>query len=240
MTNTKTSFLGKTLLIGSGAIGTELRKTEGTRLPFVELFNLEKPESVKAIHKAYKEAGSNVLVTNTFAANGILLSDVNAESLCRKINETGVDIAREVAQDDCMVWASIGPLSLGLKHDDYSDQQLLDAYSEQCNAVIKADAILLETFVHIREAQAALRAATATGLLVIFQMGNTGRGSPGWTKMNTLLSVAIETNVSAVGTNCRHPDEIVEVVEYLVGRTSLPLTASPNAGNPHRERICRV
>ncbi len=232
MTNTKTSFLGKALRIGSGAMGTELRKTETTRLPFVELFNLEKPESVKTIHKAYKDAGSNILVTNTFAANAITLSEANAESICNKINQTGVDLAREVAGDDCMVWASIGPLSLGLRHDDFSDQQLLDTYAEQCHSVMGADAIILETFVNLREARAALKAATSTDLPVIFQVGNTGRGSTGRMKMDAMLSSAEEAKVSAVGTNCRHPDEIVEVIRYVSKRTSLPLTASPNAGNP--------
>ncbi|MBN2030280.1 bifunctional homocysteine S-methyltransferase/methylenetetrahydrofolate reductase [bacterium] len=233
MIRTKTLFPAETILIGSGAMGTELRKMETTRLPFVELFNLEKPESVKAIHKAYKNAGSNILVTNTFAANAITLSEANAESICEKINKTGVDLAREVAGDDCLVWASVGPLSLGLKHDDYTDQQLLDTYAEQCHSVTEADAIVLETFVNLREARAALKAATSAGLPVVFQMGNTGRGSTGRTKMDALLSAAEEAKVSAFGTNCRHPDEIVEVIRYVSKRTSLPLTSSPNAGNPN-------
>ncbi len=232
MTYTRISFPGNTVLIGSGAMGTELRKTEGAQLPFVELFNLEKPEAVKAIHKAYKDAGSNILVTNTFAANTVTLSEANAESICKKINRIGVDLAREVAGDDCMVWASVGPLSLGLRHDDYSDQQLLDIYEEQCCSVTKADAIVLETFVNFREARAALKAAVSTGLPVIFQMGNTGRGSAGRMKIDAMLSAAEEVQVSALGTNCRHPDEIVEVIRYVSGRTGLPLTASPNAGNP--------
>ena len=228
--------LGSTVLIGSGAIGTMLRAAHDAETPLVETRNLQAPETVRALHRAYRAAGSRVLVTNTFAANPVLLAEAGVEAESRAVNEAGVAAAREAAEGQCLVWASVGPLSLGLRLDDFSHEQLLRAYSEQCEALRGADAILLETFVEPREAAAALDAACATGLPVIFQVGNTGRGASGWRRIDALLALASKAGARAIGANCRHPDEIVEVVRYLAARTPLPITAAPNAGTPSIDR----
>ena len=228
--------LGKTILIGSGAVGTVLRRGQELSGGPVELLNLRRPEAVLALHEAYREAGSQILVTNTFAANGFLLEESGTASLCREINEAGVFLARQAAGEGCLVWASVGPLSLGLRHEDYPEAELAAIYGSQCAALAGADAIVLETFVDPREARAALKAAVATGLPVIFQVGHTGRGRNRWTTIDLLLAEAEAAGSAAVGVNCQHPDDIVDVASYLLARTSLPVTASANAGNPSIER----
>ena len=107
---------------------------------------------------------------------------------------------------------------------------------QQCDALVGADALVLETFVDPREARAALKAATATGLPVIFQVGHTGRGRNRWTTIDVLLAEAEAAGAAAVGANCQHPDDIADVAAYLLSRTRLPVTASANAGNPSIER----
>ena len=228
--------LGGSILIGSGAVGTVLRRGQALSGEPVEQMNLRRPEAVLALHRAYREAGSRIILTNTFAANSLLLTENGAESLCHKINEAGVALAREAAGDECLVWASVGPLSLGLRHEDFPEEQLHEIYAGQCAALAGADALVLETFIDPREARAALKAAAATGLPVIFQVGHTGRGQNRWTTIDVLLAEAEAAGAVAVGTNCQHPDDIVEVASCLLAKTRLPVTASPNAGNPRIER----
>jgi methionine synthase / methylenetetrahydrofolate reductase(NADPH) len=228
--------LGSQILVGSGAVGTVLRRGQEIAGEPVELLNLRRPDAVLALHRAYREAGSQLLVTNTFAANRLLLEESGTASQCRMINEAGVSLARQAAGDACLVWASVGPLSLGFRQEDYPESHLASIYAEQCAALSGADAIVLETFVDPREARAALKAAAATGLPVVFQVGHTGRGRNRWTTIDVLLAEAVAAGTAAVGANCQHPDDIVDVAAYLLSRTRLPVTASANAGNPSIER----
>ncbi len=105
--------LGQTVLIGSGAVGTCLRRRGGATDEPVELLNLRQPEVVKELHVAYREAGSQILVANTFAAHPVALEDAGVSDLCGEVNRAGVALAREAADGACMVWASVGPLRLG-------------------------------------------------------------------------------------------------------------------------------
>jgi methionine synthase I (cobalamin-dependent)/5,10-methylenetetrahydrofolate reductase len=236
MTNAIADALGRNVLIGSGAIGTCLRKAGGRSDEPVELLNLREPALVRSLHTAYRDAGSQILVTNTFAAQALALEEAGAGELCDDVNRAGVALAREAGGGECLVWASIGPLGLGLRLEDYPDEALEEIYRKQCLALIEADALLLETFVEPREAKAALAAAAVTGRPVIFQIGNTGGGGQRWERIDRLLDEARRANVAAVGTNCRHPNEIVRVAAYLAAHTDWPVTASANAGHPQIER----
>jgi methionine synthase I (cobalamin-dependent)/5,10-methylenetetrahydrofolate reductase len=228
--------LGRRLLVGSGAVGTVLRRGQDLGGAPVELLNLRRPEAVLELHRAYREAGSEILVTNTFAANRLSLEEAGSASLCEVINAQGVALARQAAGDACRVWASVGPLSLGLRYEDFSEAHIEAIYAEQCRFLGGADALVLETFADPREARIALAAARATGLPLIFQVGQTGRGQNRWTTIDLLLAAAEQAGAAAVGANCQHPDEILAVAAYLVARTCLPVTAAPNAGNPAIER----
>lgn len=236
MTNSIMHELGIHVLVGSGAIGTCLRQTNSKGDEPVELLNLRQPATVKSLHNAYRSAGSRILVTNTFAANTLVFSDAGVPELCKETNRAGVDLARDAGGSQCLVWGSIGPLGLGLRLDDYSADALRDIYLPQCEALDKADALLLETFSDVREARAALQAAAATGLPVIFQIGNIGGGARRWNRVDQLLEEAGRAGVVAVGTNCHHPEEILRVASYIGAHTDLPITASPNAGHPRIER----
>ncbi|MCE5263364.1 MAG: homocysteine S-methyltransferase family protein [Deltaproteobacteria bacterium] len=228
--------LGSRILVGSGAMGTVLRQGQELSGEPVELLNLRRPEAVLDLHRAYRAAGSQILVTNTFAANPLTLAECGVDALCGEINAAGVALARQAAGDACLVWASVGPLSLGLRHEDFPDDQLDEIYASQCASLVGADAIVLETFTDPRESRAALKAAAATGLPFAFQVGHTGRGRNRWTTIDLLLAQAESAGAAAVGANCQHPDDIVDVAAYLLSKTRLPVTASPNAGNPAIER----
>lgn len=228
--------LGKTVLIGSGAMGTSLHRTGGADNEPVELKNIRQPDIVRNLHAAYRDAGSRILVTNTFAANIIVFGDNHIEDLCDETNRKAVSLARDTGGVQCLVWASVGPLGLGLRLEDYADDALLNIYRRQCRELSAADALLLETFVDLREARAALRAASETGLPVIFQIGNIGGGARRWDRIDELLNEAHRRGVAAVGANCSHPDDIMRIAAYIGAHTPLPVTVSPNAGHPRIER----
>ncbi len=232
----KLSFPVDRLLIGSGAIGTSLRETGIAASEPVELLNLRQPEAVRRLHEAYRAAGAQILVTNTFAANRLALEDAGVTENVEEINRRGVAIARRAAGDECAVWASVGPLGLGLRLEDFPDTALREIYMEQCTALREADALLLETFSSLREARAALRAACGTGLPVVFQMGRLGSGAVIRARAEELLAEAESTRVAAIGVNCLHPEEAVRLMAFLATRTNLPLTVAPNAGQPRIER----
>jgi len=229
-------MLGRTVLIGSGAIGTSLRQAGGQSDEPVELLNLRQPEVVRNLHAAYRAAGSQILVTNTFAANRMLFADNGVADLWLDVNRRAVELAREAGGSQCLIWASVGPLGLGLRLEDYTDDALGDIYRSQCSELRGADAILLETFVDVREARAALGAASATGRPVIFQIGNIGGGARRWDRVDQLLAEAHRAGVAAVGANCSFPDDILRLVSYILAHTSLPVTVAPNAGHPRIER----
>jgi len=229
--------LGKSALVGSGAVGTCLRRTgdSPSGMP-VEALNLRNPGAVVSLHESYVEAGANILVTNTFAANRPSLEDAGLADSLAHINREGVRLAREAGGQDVLVWASVGPLSLGLGLADFSDGALRAMFREQCEALSGADAILLETFVDLREAAAALDAAGATGLPVVFQIGNVGGGRDRLQRLGELADLAAASGVAAVGSNCQQAGDIIETAAFLLGRTSLPVTAAPNAGHATVER----
>ena len=221
---------GQQTLIGSGALGTWLREQTHTGLPSVELLNLSEPEAVQAAYAAYRAAGADVIVTNTFAANPITFGEFNRSQSCEGVNRAGVAMAREVA-DGAAVWCSVGPPQLGLRIDDYSDEALKDSYSEQISYLEDGDALILETFRDVREARAALAAASESDLPVIFHIA-----SASWGRTRELVGVALNAGVDAIGTNCSDPVRIVQVVEFLASASDLPVTAFPNAGNPRLDR----
>ncbi|MEI6972222.1 MAG: homocysteine S-methyltransferase family protein, partial [bacterium] len=111
--------LGRTVLAGSGALGTSLRRAADTAGGPVEILNLRQPAAVRSLHNAYRDAGSQILITNTFGANRLALGDAGLGEQVAAVNEAGVRLAREAAGDAAMVWASAGPLGLGLRFDDF-------------------------------------------------------------------------------------------------------------------------
>ncbi len=221
------------LRVGSGAVGSCLRTGAGPEP--VELWNLRQPDRVRALHAAYLAAGSQILVTNTFAAQRPALEMADCADRVGDINRAGVALAREAAQDRAWVWASVGALGLGLALDDFSDADLMEVYREQCGALCAADALLLETFADVREARAALAAASEVGRPIIFQLGPMAAGAGRWERAAELVRLA-EPRAVALGCNCRNPTEVAEVIRFLAGLTRLPLTAAPNAGQPRIER----
>src|SRR5690349_8708340 len=100
------------VLVGDGAMGTELY---ARGIPFSHSFeglNLTSPQTVKDVHLSYVRAGAEVMQTNTFGANRLRLEKFDLAAKVREINLAGARLAREVAGDDLYVAGSVGPLGV--------------------------------------------------------------------------------------------------------------------------------
>jgi 5-methyltetrahydrofolate--homocysteine methyltransferase len=226
------------LVISDGALGTMLhaKGLPGGVMP--EAWNLENPEAVRQVHRAYVEAGAQSITANTFGGNRFRLRDGGLADRLVEVNQRGIALAREVVGDGAWVAASIGPT--GHLMDPLGDLTVADAealYGEQITAVAEAgaDLILLETHHDIEEICCAIRMAKAhTNLPVFCSFAFNAKGR---TMMGLRPDAAArrvrEEGGDAVGANCGDgPAAILAALEKMRDATDLPLIAQSNAGIP--------
>lgn len=229
-------------LITDGAWGTQLQAMGLAPGEAPDLWNLSHPDHVAAVARAYVEAGSEIVLTNTFRANGVTLKEAGRAGSLEEINRRGVEISREAAKDKARVAASIGPTGKMLLAGDITPEEARAAFTAQAKALAAAqpDALLCETFSELEEAEIALAAALETGLPVIvsfaFDTGkNKDRTMTGLTPEKAAAAMAA-AGADAIGANCGAG---IEFFPALAGRLKaacgLPVWIKANAGLPRME-----
>jgi methionine synthase I (cobalamin-dependent) len=194
---------------------------------------------VEEVARAYVDAGSQVILTNTFRANRIALARYPGGDEIAAINRAGVEISRRAAAGRARVFASIGPSGKLLMTREVDEEGLRIAFAEQARAQAEAgaDAIVIETMADLTEAGLALEAAKATGLPVVACMVF----DSGKNKDRTMMGVAPEQaaaeltrlGADAVGANCGIGiEDYIPVCASLAAATELPVWIKPNAGLP--------
>ena len=233
MTSTQSKlreWLAGGLLISDGAWGTELQARGLPPGAAPDAWNLSNPAAVESVARAYADAGSQVILTNTFRANAIAMQgDLDA------INRAGVEISKRAAAGRALVFASIGPTGQMMLYG----QQVTDAFAAQAAslAAAGADALLIETMSDLAEARLAVAAAKPAGLPVIvsfaFDSGkNKDRTMMGATPEDVAAAMA-EAGADAVGANCGVGIEFAAAVcARFREACDLPLWIKPNAGLP--------
>ena len=225
-------------IIGDGAFGTQLQARGLPAGMMPEVWNEKRPAAVQEVHRAYVEAGADLITANTFGSNRVRLGEVGLAECSAELTRRGARLAREVAGDDVWVAGSVGPT--GQLMDPYgplSVPQAEELFAEQALALAEggADFILIETHHDIEEACCALRAARQhTGLPVFCTFAFDARGR---TMMGLRAGEAArrieEAGGDAVGANCgQGPAAILAALEGMAGATNLPLIAQANAGIP--------
>jgi len=224
-------------LIADGAWGTELQRRGLPPGTAPDFWNLTHPELVEEVARAYVEAGSQVILTNTFRANSIAL-----EGDCEAINRAGVAISKRVAGGRALVFASIGPAGKLLMAGEISPNKMQAAFAEQAFVLREAgaDALLVETMSDIEEARLAVAAAKSTGLPVIVSFTfDTGRNKDRTLTGATPEAVAaamLDAGADAVGANCGvGVEQAVALCRRFRAACDLPLWIKPNAGLPKME-----
>ena len=199
-------WLTNGLLITDGAWGTELQARGLPPGTMPDTWNLTHPERVESVARAYVEAGSQVILTNTFRANAIAMQGC-IEADLDAINRAGVALSRQAA-GEALVFASIGPTGKMLLSGEIDSEQVTAAFAAQARslATAGADALLVETMSDIEEARLAVDAARRTGLPVIVSFAfDTGKNKDRTMMGATPEAVAeamVEAGADAVGANC--------------------------------------
>jgi len=227
------------ILIFDGAMGTQLAARAQVTGPIA---NLEYPDVVKAVHTDYKNAGADIILTNTLTANRIALEHAGLDDKLEEINARAVQICREAAGDDCYVCGDMSSTGKFMEPlGDYTEQQFYDNAAEQAEILAKngADLIIIETMTDVRETAIAARAAKAiTGLPIIASISFDPAGGGYRTMMGDTVEKAVkeltEAGADVIGSNCGtlDPIEMSELISQMRALTSGILAAEPNAGKP--------
>ena len=230
----------RTVLVGDGGMGSMLLAAGLAPGESPERWNLERPDAIAAVIQAYREAGAEVLETNTFGGTALRLEAHGLADQCFEINRAAAETARQVAGDDALVLGSMGPTGALLQPlGPLSTDDAYAAFLQQAEALAEggADALCVETMTDITEAGLAVKAAATTNLPVLATMtfDETPRGF--FTMMGITPQRAAdeleEAGAIAIGTNCgTGPEPLVEVVRQLRASSQLPILVQPNAGLP--------
>ncbi len=222
-----------------GAWGTQLQARGLPVGACPDLWNLRHPNRVAEVARAYVDAGSQIILTNTFGANGYVLARHGAENQVREINREGARISREAAAGSASVFGSVGPTGKMLAMGEATPDEMLAAFRLQVQGLAEGgvDAIVVETMSDLEEAELAVQAAQEAGLPVAASM-TYGAGREGdRTMMGHTPEEAAQRLAAAgaqvIGANCGFgPEQMLPVCRRLAAATSLPLWMKPNAGLP--------
>lgn len=227
------------LLIADGATGTMLMAAGLPAGAAPELWNVERPEQIIALHRAYLEAGSQIILTNTFGGSRIKLEKFGLGERTRELNLAAVDLARQASQGSAYVAGDIGPTGELMRPlGPLSYEAALQAFSEQAAALAEGgvDLIWIETMTDLNEAKAAVTAARQAADLPVFCSLSFGR------KARTMMGVSARQaaqelwplGLSAIGANCGEGLEMIPEVLRQMREVlpDAPLIAKPNAGLP--------
>ena len=196
------------------------------------------PDLVREVHAAYVDAGAEAVETNTFGANPVKLSAYGLEARTEEINRAAALLAVQATRDRAGVLGAVGPL--GIRIEPWGPTAREDAealFGRQIDGLLEGgvQGFVLETFADPDELHCALRAVRARSDLPVFAqmtVGNDGRTAYGSTP-DQIVDALTEWGADVIGLNCSvGPAVMLDAIERMAERATLPLSAQPNAGIP--------
>ncbi len=243
------------VVVFDGAMGTSIHAFD---LPLSDYRGLEncsevlietRPDVIEKIHRSFLEAGCDVVETNTFGANKVVLAEFDLQARTYDLNHRAAQIARaackatQTPRNPKFVAGSVGPGTklISLRQIDYDT--LLDSYYEQCRGLIDggSDVLLIETCQDILQTKTAIEAARRAmekcgrrvPLMCQVTMETTGTMLMGTDMAAAVVAIEAYPEVDVIGLNCATgPQEMSSHVRYLGKSCSRLLSVLPNAGLP--------
>ena len=223
-----------------GAVGTTLwgiAEAHGVEKVPVWRYNVEHPEFVEELTKKYLDAGSEIILANTFGANGPAVKHSSGYTVAEVIT-AGVKAAKKVVDGTgvklCM---SIGPLTQILEpYGDLEEDECAAIYREMLEAGMGAgcDMIAVQTFMDLEMMRIAATEAKKYGVPVFCSMSfeKNGRTMFG-NSVQDMIDTLVPLGINAIGLNCSlGPDLALPIIKEFAEKTDLPLLFKPNAGKP--------
>ena len=253
--------LDQRVLLFDGAMGTNLDRQHltvddfgGERMAGCnDYLVISKPQAVEIVHRAFLEAGADVIETDSFRSNRITLTEFGIGDRVLEINRAAAALARRVADEFStpdkprFAAGSMGPSGKLISTEDpqMSDitfDELADVFREQAVGLIEGgvDLLLIETSQDILEVKAIIQGIKAafkeTGQVLPIQaqvtLDTTGRMLLG-TDISAARAILEEMGIDVIGLNCSTgPDYMREPIRYLTENSDLPVSCIPNAGMP--------
>jgi 5-methyltetrahydrofolate--homocysteine methyltransferase len=230
------------IILADGAMGTMLFAAGLVSGQSPELWNVEYPDRVQAIHRGYVEAGTQLILTNSFGGNRFRLVQHGLEARLHELNRAAAENARQVADSArqlVLVGGSIGPTSRMLEpFGDLSIEEAIQAFTEQAKALQEGgiDYFQVETMSDLKEAEAAIhgiRHVSDLPIIATMSFDTKGRTMMG-VKPADASRRLIELGATVIGANCgTGPDEMIRSIEQMAAATpEAVLLAKSNAGVP--------
>jgi 5-methyltetrahydrofolate--homocysteine methyltransferase len=230
-------------VLADGAMGTMLFAAGLQFGDPPEVWNVSQPDVVRRIHRGYLEAGSRIVLTNTFGGNRLRLSLHGNERLVTKLNQMAAILLRaevDAAGGGALVAGDIGPTgSIMVPIGTLEFDEAVDVFAEQAKALVAGgvDLIWIETMSDLEEIHAAIqgvrRVAPEIPLITTMTFDTRGHTMMGVSPERAVRALA-EWGADAIGGNCGNgPDELIPVVARM--REAAPdvvLVAKSNAGMP--------
>jgi 5-methyltetrahydrofolate--homocysteine methyltransferase len=227
------------ILIADGATGTMLQAAGLPAGMPGEAWVLERPEEIMALHRAYLEVGSELILTSTFGGTRARLKAAGLDAQVTAVNSRAAELAREAAGDDVYVGGDIGPTGEMMPPlGPLTYEAAVEMFAEQAGALAVGgvDCIYIETMSDLNEAKAAVdgaRRACELPVFCTFSFDTHGRTGMGVSPAQAAQAVA-QIGALAVGANCGHaPEEVVDFLPQMhEAAPDAYLIAKPNAGVP--------
>ena len=229
------------VLVSDGATGTNHQQNGLPPGSPPDEWVLDEPSKVETLHRAFVNAGSDIILTCTFNGTRFRLRESKYPDRVREINVQAAKLARNAAHDrqGVLVAGSMGPTGKLLEPlGELTHTECAAAYAEQAAALTEGgvDFLLLETFFALDEARAAIegvKRASGLPLVVSFSYDQGTRTMMG-TRPAQVVEAIAPLGVVAIGANCgKAPESMLEIVEeYAAQNSGVPIWCKPNAGLP--------
>jgi 5-methyltetrahydrofolate--homocysteine methyltransferase len=234
--------LNSRVLVCDGAMGTMLQQSGLPSGHCPEEWNVSNPDKVSKIHKAYYEAGADIVETNSFGGNRFRLDFHGHGDDVYKFNKTAAELARSVCPPEKFVAGSVGPSGEFIEPvGTRTVSEMIEIFEEQIRALVDGgiDLIIVETMADFQEIGAAIQAAKTVNSEIpiiasmTFEKSAAGIHTMMGIKPQMMVRQLQPLGVNAIGANCGFGmEEMMNVISEIRQNSDFPILSQANAGSP--------